>query len=256
MSVTRRRIVLASIGLVAAVFGPFATSQLLRTADRSPALLLADLAVGWSMIAAGLIIADRRPGNRIAPLAVLTGFVWFAGDFTSSDVATVAYVANLGHGWFDPLFALVILAYPAGRIARNLDRALAVGFIVVQAGWTMAKAYGERPIGWWDCPTCISTVDRWFAAYTALDPLGRIETLLLTALSGALLAVVVWRWVAASGAARRRQTPVLLAGLVIAGGFVVNFVWQTVAPIDNRTPLGELRTIGLALLRVLVAVAL
>jgi signal transduction histidine kinase len=256
MTVLTRRLLLGAIGVVAAFFGPFATSQLLRTAERSPALLLADVAVGWSMIAAGLIIADRRPGNRIGPLAVLTGFVWFAGDFTSSDVATVAYIANLAHGWFDPLFALVILAYPAGRISRNLDRALAVGFVAVQAGWTLAKAYGERPIAWWDCPTCISTVDRWFAAYNALEPLGRIETLLLTGLSAALLAVVVWRWLAASGAARRRQTPVLLAGLVIAGGFIVNFVWQTVAPIDNRTPLGELRTIGLALLRVLVAVGL
>ena len=256
MSVTTRRLLLGAIGVFAAAFGPFATSQLLRTAERSPALLLADVAVGWSMIAAGLIIADRRPGNRIGPLAALTGFAWFAGDFTSSDVATVAYLAELGHGWFDPLFALVILAYPAGRIAHTLDRALAIGFVAVQAGWTLAKAYGERPIAWWDCPTCISTVDRWFAAYDALDPLGRIETLLLTGLSAALLALLVWRWLAASGAARRRQTPVLLAGLVIAGGFIITFVWQTVAPIDNRTPLGELRTIGLAVLRVLVAVGL
>ena len=256
MTVTTRRLLLGVIGIVAAVVGPLATSQLLRTAERSPALLLADVAVGWSMIAAGLIIADRRPGNRIGPLAVLTGFAWFAGDLSNAESATVAFVAELGHGWFDPLFALVILAYPAGRITRGLDRALALGFIAVQAGWTLTKAVGMRPIAWWDCPTCISTVDRWFLAYDALDPLGRIETFLLTGLSAALLAVVVWRWVAASGAARRRQTPVLLAGLVIAGGFIVNFVWQTVAPIDNRTPLGELRTIGLAVLRVLVAVGL
>ena len=85
-----RRLVLAAIGLFALVFGPFATSQLTRTAERSPALLLADVAVGWSMIAAGLIISDRRPGNRIGPLAILTGFAWFIGDFSSSDVALVA----------------------------------------------------------------------------------------------------------------------------------------------------------------------
>ena len=84
------------------LFGPFATYQLTRTAERSPALLLADVAVGWSMIAAGLIIADRRPGNRIGPLAILTGFAWFVGDFTNSDVAVVAYLAILAHGWFDP----------------------------------------------------------------------------------------------------------------------------------------------------------
>jgi signal transduction histidine kinase len=256
VSTARRRVVLGAIGLVALVFGPFATYQLTRTAERSPALLLADVAVGWSMIAAGLIIADRRPGNRIGPLAILTGFAWFIGDFVSSDIAVVSYLATLVHGWFDPLFALVILAYPAGRITRRVDRALAIGFIVVQAGWTLAKAYGMRPIAWWDCPTCISTVDRWFVAYDAMDPLGRIETFLLTGLSIGLLAVVVARWASASGAARNRQTPVLLAGLVLAGGFILEFVWQTVLPTSGREPLGELRVIVIALLRVLVAVGL
>ncbi len=252
----RRRLTLAAIGVIALLFGPFATYQLTRTAERSPALLLADVAVGWSMIAAGLIIADRRPGNRIGPLAILTGFVWFLGDFTSSDIAVVSYLASVVHGWFDPLFALVILAYPTGRITRRLDRALAIGFVAVQAAWTLVQAYALRPIAWWDCPTCISTVDRWTAAYTALDPLGRIETLLLTGLSVGLLVVVTTRWVSASGAARSRQTPVLLAGLVLGGSFIVTFIWQTVLPTNAREPLGELRVIVLALSRVLVAIAL
>jgi hypothetical protein len=256
MKTTRRRLVLGAVGVFALVFGPFATSQLTRTADRSPALLLADVAVGWSMIAAGLIIADRRPGNRIGPLAILTGFAWFAGDFTNSDVAVIAYLATLGHGWFDPLFALVILAYPTGRITRRVDRALAIGFVVVQAGWTLAQAYGARPIAWWDCPTCISTVDRWMTAYFALDPIGRLETFLLIGLSIGLLVVVAARWVRSSGAARSRQTPVLLAGIALAGGFIVEFVWQTILPTSARVPIGELRVIALALARVFVAVAL
>ena len=240
MSASQRRVVLGAIGLAALAFGPFATYQLTRSAERSPALLLADVAVGWSMIAAGLIIADRRPGNRIGPLAILTGFAWFVGDFTSSDIAVVSYLATVVHGWFDPLFALVILAYPSGRITRRLDRALAIGFVAVQAGWTVVQAYALRPIAWWDCPTCISTVDRWTAAYTALDPLGRIETFLLAGLSIGLLAVVVARWVSASGAARSRQTPVLLAGLVLAGGFIATFVWQTLLPTSGREPVPSL----------------
>ena len=242
----RRRIWLAAIGVLALVGGPFATSQLTHTAERSPALLLADLAVGWSMIAAGLLIADRRPGNRIGPLAILTGFAWFAGDFTSSDVAVVSYLATLAHGWFDPLFALVILAYPTGRIIRGVDRFLAIGFIAVQAGWTIAKAIGMRPIAWWDCPTCISTVDAWFTAYLALDPIGRVETLLLTALSVGVLMVVVARWQRATGTARQRLAPVVLAGAVLAGGFVVTFLLQTIVPTSAREPLGELRVIVLA----------
>lgn len=255
-STRRRRVVLAAIGLLAAIFGPFATYQLTQTAERSPALLLADVAVGWSMIAAGLLVADRRPGNRIGPLAVLTGFAWFIGDFTSSDIGVVSYLANLAHGWFDPLFALVILAYPSGRIERRPERLLAVGFVVVQAGWTIVKAYGMRQIGWWECPTCITTVDAWIAAYDALDPLGRVETLLLTGLSIGVLVVVIRRWLDATGAARVRVAPVVVAGAVLAGGFIVTFLLQTVVPTSAREPLGELRVIVLALLRVLVAVAL
>jgi signal transduction histidine kinase len=251
-----RRIWLAAVGVLALVGGPFATSQLTRTAERSPALLLADVAVGWSMIAAGLLIADRRPGNRIGPLAILTGVAWFAGDFTSSDVAVVSYLATLAHGWFDPLFALVILAYPTGRILRGVDRFLAVGFITVQAGWTIAKAVGMRPIAWWDCPTCISTVDAWFTAYLAMDPIGRVETLLLTALSVGVLMVVLARWLRATGTARRRLAPVVLAGAVLGGGFVVTFLLQTIVPTSAREPLGELRVIVLAILRVLVAIGL
>ena len=48
----------------------------------------------------------------------------------------------------------------------------------------------------------------------------------------------------------------LLAGLVLAGGFIATFVWQTVLPTSGREPLGELRVIVLALCRVLVAIAL
>ena len=251
-----RRGVLLAVGLAALLFGPFATYQLTLTAPRSAALLLADLAVGWSMIAAGLIICDRRPGNRIGPLAVLTGFAWFAGDFTSSSVAVVSYVAEVFHGWFDPLFAIIILAYPTGRLLRPIDRWLALGFIVVQGAWTIVKAYAQRPIAWWDCPTCIGTVDSYIGAQQALDPLGRLETAALTALSIGVLIAVATRWTRASGAARRRQTPVVLAGIVLVLGFTGGFLLQTIVPTDARTPAGELRVLILAILRVLVAVAL
>ena len=252
----RRRLVLVAIGVVALVFGPFATYQLTLTADRSPALLLADLAVGWSMIVAGLVIADRRPGQPVGPLAILTGFVWFVGDFTNADVAVVAYLATLAHGWFDPLFAIIILAYPTGRLVGRAAMGLAIGFVAVQAAWTVAKAIGLRPIAWWECPPRHPTVDAWWVALEAMDPLGRIETLILTALSLGVFALVIGRWLAASGAARRRLAPMVLAGAILAGGFIVTFLLQTVVPTSAREPLGELRVIALAILRVLVAVGL
>ncbi|HEX6868912.1 MAG TPA: sensor histidine kinase [Candidatus Limnocylindrales bacterium] len=252
----RRRIILLLVGLVAIIAGPIATYQLTLTAPRSAALILADVAVGWSMIAAGLIICDRRPGNRIGPLAVLTGFAWFAGDLTSASSAPIAYLAAVFHGWFDPLFAILILAYPTGRLLRPLDRWLAIGFVVVQGAWTLTKAYGMRPIAWWPDPTSPDTVDAWIAAREAMDAIGRLETAALTALSVGVLLSVAVRWLQASGAARRRQTPVVLAGIVLVLGFTGGFLLQTIVPTDARTPAGELRVLILAVLRILVAVAL
>lgn len=254
--IPRRRVVLAALGLVALVLGPVATYQLTLTAPRSAALLLADIAVGWSMIAAGLIICDRRPGNRIGPLAVAAGFVWFAGDFTSATTATVEYVAEVFHGWFDPLFAILILAYPTGRLARPVDRWLAIGFIGVQGAWTLAKAYAVRPIAWWECPTCVDTVDAYIAAQGALETIGRVETLALTALSLGVLAAVGTRWARSSGASRRRQAPVVLASVILVLGFTGGFLVQSIVPTDARSPFGELRVVALAILRILVAVAL
>ena len=56
-------------------------------------------------------------------------------------IGRLSYLGVVVHGWFDPLFALVILAYPTGRIERRPERLLAIGFVVVQAAWTLAKAY-------------------------------------------------------------------------------------------------------------------
>jgi signal transduction histidine kinase len=256
MTVQRRTVLLVVVGAVALVFGPIATYQLTLSAPRSAALLLADLAVGWSMIAAGLIATHRRPANRIGLLAIAAGFAWLAGDFTSARDVPVAYAATVFHGWYDPLFALVILAYPSGRISGRIAGALAAGFIVVQAAWSIAKAYGLRPIAWWDCPTCIGTVDDFIATTKALDTAGRIETAVLTSLSIGVLALVVTRWLRASGTARGRQAPVVLAGVVLALGFTGGFLLQTIAPESARTSGGELRVLVLAVLRILVAVAL
>ena len=255
-SSTARRLWLLAIGAAALVLGPLATAQLTLTAPRSPALLLADLAVGWSMIATGLIIADQRPGNRIGPLAVLTGFAWFAGDATSADSAVVAYLGALAHGWFDPLFALVILAYPTGRFERRPERALAIGFVAVQAGWTLTKAVALAPIAWWPCPDCLDTVDAWIAAQDAMVTIGRIETAALTALSLGVVALLTARWAQASGAARRRRAPVVAAGVVLALGFTGGFLLQTIVPASARTAEGELRVLVLAILRIGVAVGL
>ena len=252
----RRRSILGIVAIGALAFGPLATFQLTLTSPRSPALLLADLAVGWAMMAAGLLIADRRPGHRLGTLAIVAGFAWFAGDLASSDAAVVAYLGRVLHGWFDPLFAIVVLSYPTGRLTGRAAGLLALGFVLVQGAWTAIKAIADLPTALWPCQACVGSVDTWVTWQQLADPAGHLETFALTALSLGVVGLLVVRWVRASGPARRRWAPGLFAGTVLALGFVITFWLQTIAPESARTATGELRVIGLAVLRILVAVAL
>jgi signal transduction histidine kinase len=222
----------------------------------SPTQVLLDLAVGWSMVGAGLLLWASRPTNRIGPLAVLTGLVWFLGDFTAATREVVAFPATLVHGWYDVLFATLVLAYPRGRPEGRAAWLLAAGFVAVQAGWTIAKVTLGRPLGWWTCPTCPDTIDAWISAQDTLAVLGRLETALLAVLSLGVLVLVVVRLARATGAGRWRVAPVAFAGLVLAIGMTGGFVLQTLAPSPLTSPQGELRFLVTSVLRVLVAVAL
>ena len=42
---------------------------------------LPDLAVGWTLIACGLVAWSRRPESRSGALLAATGFAWFAANF-------------------------------------------------------------------------------------------------------------------------------------------------------------------------------
>ena len=92
--------------------GPYTTS--LRAA--------ASVAAGWSFLAAGIAALTYRPGNRLGPLMVATGFallarqlrysndeLWFTVFFALSEVA-YALVAHSA------------LAYPSGRVTDRWER--------------------------------------------------------------------------------------------------------------------------------------
>ena len=83
---------------------------------------LPDLAVGWILIACGLVGWSRRPESRSGALMAATGFAWFAANFTTTGIAAVDWLSEqalyLHRG---PLIQLV-LSYPLGRLGGRLDR--------------------------------------------------------------------------------------------------------------------------------------
>ena len=81
---------------------------------------LPDLAVGWTLIACGLVAWSRRPETRSGMLLAGTGFAWFAANFSDQ-----ALYLHRG-----PLIQLV-LSYPSGRLGSRLERGVvAVAYVI------------------------------------------------------------------------------------------------------------------------------
>lgn len=87
-------------------------------------LAVADLVVGWTLIAGGLASWWRRVESRIGPLLALAGFSWFVGTFASSGIHGLAVfgaaLVTLHRG---PLVH-ALLSYPSGRLSGHTERAV------------------------------------------------------------------------------------------------------------------------------------
>jgi signal transduction histidine kinase len=82
---------------------------------QSPLTAGVDLAVGWTVIACGLIAWARRPQSRVGPLIAITGFAWFLGTLADSDIDAVATLGlALATLYLGSLFHAII-GYPSGR---------------------------------------------------------------------------------------------------------------------------------------------
>jgi signal transduction histidine kinase len=87
---------------------------------------LADLAAGWLLIGSGLIAWTRRPGSRVGPLIVVSGFAWFLGTLAGSDFGLLAIVGAAALTIHRAPLAHAIVGYPTGRVVGRLSFALVI----------------------------------------------------------------------------------------------------------------------------------
>ncbi|HYN70200.1 MAG TPA: histidine kinase [Candidatus Eisenbacteria bacterium] len=205
--------VLVVIGGVA--FSVLAEAQQLAI-GRPAVFLVADLLGGWAFLAAGAVAWDRRPSNRIGPLLVAIGFAWFVGTFGAASSDLVAYLGRSFQGYYEPLLAILVLAYPTGRLTSRWSRLVAVAWLVDHSAWSVARAVLDRPLAWYTCPSCPETIDAYVNARVLLDRIGPITLTIAVVLAGAVLVLLVARLMRAGPAGRRRLTPVVLGGIVLA----------------------------------------
>lgn len=94
-----------------------------------PRLVVADLAIGWLFMGAGLVVWVSRPANRMGLLLIATGATWFVATYYPP--AAFLYCAPLVH---------LLVAHPTGRLPGRTSR------IVVVAGYTICATTTVIPL--------------------------------------------------------------------------------------------------------------
>ena len=107
---------LCAISVAVTLSGPTGTSPGFVAAGRA-------LMVGVP-IAVGLYAWHRRPEDRFGPLLVAVGFGWFVTTLAESGNEALYSLGRLA-GWLVEVgLVYLILAFPSGRFAHRVDRAL------------------------------------------------------------------------------------------------------------------------------------
>ncbi|HEY7282930.1 MAG TPA: ATP-binding protein [Actinomycetota bacterium] len=193
----RRLIAVAGAGLGAAIG---LASEQSATRFGNPATWVPDLAVGWTFIAGGLVLWDRRPSSRSGPLMAATGAAWFLPNFSFSSLAALAWVADRSLFLYRGPLVHLLLTFPTGSADSRLT------FVAVATGYVLA----------------LTTV--WQS-----DPATIVLTLLLV-----VVGLVEYR--RAVGPARRARRVALgaeaFAGLVLAGSAAARLIVPNERAID------------------------
>ncbi|GAA3549588.1 sensor histidine kinase [Kribbella ginsengisoli] len=174
-------------------------------------------AIPWLYVMAGLIAVHRRAGVRIGLLLGLTGLAYTMMPLQSSRIPVVWTVATALDLAIVPALALLLLAFPDGRLKHGWERAFVLATVVALVCWTVIPMAWLRPdaYGCTDCPAGLNLLE-------VDDPLRGLRNIYEVLPSRAyflapmllLLAVVcVVRWARASRARKRITGVVLLAAI-------------------------------------------
>ena len=192
--------------------------------------------VGASLIGCGLASWRARPDNRLGPIMVLTGFVWFAGllsEATSSPLYTVGVAVEYV---FVAGFIYIVLSFPSGELRGTIDRALvgvafacALGLQV--AAMLFGSGAGLRCGG--GCGDNLIQIFHDNGLARALLDAQRVVGAVLTLTALSLLTL---RWLRASRPERRELTWVMLAGNATLLALAVTVVDDLLGNPLNSTP--------------------
>ena len=98
------------------------------------AVAVLGLVIGWGFIGAGLFTWARRPDNSLGSLMVATGFAWFVGGLSGSDVPALFSVGALLGSVYLVTTMHTLLAAPHGTLSQGDRRIVIGGYLLVTVG--------------------------------------------------------------------------------------------------------------------------
>jgi signal transduction histidine kinase len=105
-----------------------------------------DLAIGWVLVASGLIGAIARPSQPAGRRLVLAGFLWFVGSPRGSDeLPIIDDLAFAFQGYFDLVLVLIALSFSARWPARREERGILIALGVVFAIRSVVRLVARGP---------------------------------------------------------------------------------------------------------------
>jgi signal transduction histidine kinase len=176
------------------------------------AVAVLGLVIGWGFIGAGLFTWARRPDNSLGSLMVATGFAWFVGGLSGSDVPALFSVGALFGSVYLVTTMHTLLAAPQGTLSQGDRRIVIGGYLLVTVGVIPLFLFFDPSTQCEDCPENVFLVED---SETAVNIVGTAINLLGIVVIALVLRSLVLRWRRATRPERRLYAPMYGAGVAL-----------------------------------------
>lgn len=223
----------AAAGLVACVCAVLLAAQSSVSRPTEPSVALVAV-VGASLFVSGLLTWLRRPENRLGPVMIATGFVWFASLLVEADTPWLFTVGEaIQYAWIAGIICILV-SFPSGRM-NWIDRVLVGAAVTFAVGFQLvAMLFGDKT--GLRCSGCPSNGMRVTANNTLALDIQDWQRIGGGALAVAVIALLVVRRTRASRPRRRAAEPVLPAGIVAMAALIGTIANDLTGDPFNRTP--------------------